>query len=199
MYRHRREQSGTNRSRLRLLRKLKRPRRNAGASFIGLGAPPQLSFGIPRQFKQWWGAARHPPCSQNRGREEPDDLLCSRNTRPQKALVGRAHDGNLPGRPSNYGAKDGNSVRQTTPHGHRPAAEETVECPSFFVQNVAHAKAFKILLKTSGVSTYGHQQPINWRLLTYQVDLMNNCDYAAPIFIAPENCELAWGNLCNKI
>ena len=36
----------------------------------------------------------HPSCSQNAHGEregmEPDDLLCSRNARPQKALVGRA-------------------------------------------------------------------------------------------------------------
>jgi hypothetical protein len=31
-----------------------------------------------------------PSCSQNRGGMEPDDLLCSRNARPKKALVGRA-------------------------------------------------------------------------------------------------------------
>ncbi len=36
------------------------------------------------------GAARCPSCSQSRGGMEPDDLLCSRNARPQKALVGRA-------------------------------------------------------------------------------------------------------------
>ena len=30
-----------------------------------------------------------PSCSQSVGME-PDDLLCSRNARPQKALVGRA-------------------------------------------------------------------------------------------------------------
>jgi len=29
-------------------------------------------------------------CSQNKGGIEPDNLLCSRNARPQKALVGRA-------------------------------------------------------------------------------------------------------------
>ena len=29
-------------------------------------------------------------CSQNKGGMEPDNLLCSRNARPQKALVGRA-------------------------------------------------------------------------------------------------------------
>ena len=36
----------------------------------------------------------YPSCSQNAHDEregmEPDDLLCSRNARPQKALVGRA-------------------------------------------------------------------------------------------------------------
>jgi hypothetical protein len=33
-----------------------------------------------------------PPCSRNPTMKgmEPDDLLCSRNARPQKALVGRA-------------------------------------------------------------------------------------------------------------
>ena len=40
------------------------------------------------------GAARCPSCSQTAHDEregmEPDDLLCSRNARPQKALVGRA-------------------------------------------------------------------------------------------------------------
>jgi len=30
------------------------------------------------------GAARCPSCSQSRGEMEPDDLLCSRNARPQK-------------------------------------------------------------------------------------------------------------------
>ena len=30
---------------------------------------------------------------------KPGDSLCSRNARPQKALVGRAHVGNPPGRP----------------------------------------------------------------------------------------------------
>jgi hypothetical protein len=30
------------------------------------------------------------PCSRSRGGVEPDDLLCSRNARPQKALVGGA-------------------------------------------------------------------------------------------------------------
>ena len=29
-------------------------------------------------------------CSRNREGMEPDDLLCSRNARPEKALVGRA-------------------------------------------------------------------------------------------------------------
>ena len=29
-------------------------------------------------------------CSRNRDGMKPDDLLCSRNARPQKALVGRA-------------------------------------------------------------------------------------------------------------
>ena len=62
-----------------------------------------------RPQKDEEGAARCPPCSRNAhdkrngmtpvlcslapGAEEgmePDDLLCSRNARPQKALVGRA-------------------------------------------------------------------------------------------------------------
>ena len=36
---------------------------------------------------------------------EADDLRCSRNARPQKALVGRAHDGSPPGRHSDYEGK----------------------------------------------------------------------------------------------
>jgi hypothetical protein len=31
-----------------------------------------------------------PPSTEEREGMEPDDLLCSRNARPQKALVGRA-------------------------------------------------------------------------------------------------------------
>ena len=36
------------------------------------------------------GQPEDPPCSQNRGVMAADDLLCSRNARPPKALVGRA-------------------------------------------------------------------------------------------------------------
>jgi hypothetical protein len=36
------------------------------------------------------GVARCPSCSQSWEGMESDDLLCSRNARPQKALVGRA-------------------------------------------------------------------------------------------------------------
>jgi len=37
------------------------------------------------------------------------------------------------GRPSDHGGKDGNSVRQTVPHGHGPATVGNIECPCFFV------------------------------------------------------------------
>ena len=51
-----------------------------------------------RMLKKSASGEREPPdypsCSQNAHDEregmEPDDLLCSRNARPQKALVGRA-------------------------------------------------------------------------------------------------------------
>ena len=39
--------------------------------------------------KQEGQPGRPPACGTERGME-PDDLLCSRNARPQKALVGRA-------------------------------------------------------------------------------------------------------------
>jgi hypothetical protein len=38
-----------------------------------------------------WGQPGRPPARGTEDGMEPDDLLCSRNARPPKALVGRAH------------------------------------------------------------------------------------------------------------
>jgi hypothetical protein len=47
-----------------------------------------------------------------RKRPRPGDSLCSRNARPRKALVGRAHDGKAPGRASNTDEKEGIGIDQ---------------------------------------------------------------------------------------
>ena len=50
--------------------------------------------GREKEMQEREEAAKCPPCSQNahdkREGMEPDDLPCSRNARPEKALVGRA-------------------------------------------------------------------------------------------------------------
>ena len=65
---------------------------------------------------------------------EPDDLLCSRNARPQKALVGRAHDGKTPGHSSRLG-RGGKVV--DAHNRHRPVKLEKGECPRFFIADNA--------------------------------------------------------------
>jgi hypothetical protein len=60
----------------------------------------------------------------------PDDLLCSRNARPQKALVGRAHDG----KPPSHSSRLDRGGKVVDAHNrHRPVKLEKGECPRFFI------------------------------------------------------------------
>jgi len=76
--------------------------------------------------------------NRDEGRREglAGDSLCSRNARPQKALVGRAHDGKTPGRPSQL-------LREKERHyGARRVIDqdalEKVQCLCFITQYLMH-------------------------------------------------------------
>ena len=63
-----------------------------------LGTRQILPYHLKKQRKKAEQENTHvAPILPNRDGMEPEDLLCSRNARPQKALVGRAHDENPPG------------------------------------------------------------------------------------------------------
>ena len=62
-----------------------------------------------------------------------ESLLCSRNARPQKALVGRAHGRTRQATFLMLEGEDERNVWWTAIHRHRPVDDENVECPCFFV------------------------------------------------------------------